>query len=59
VIFTYHRDEIHMAINKANQEETKLVVVCDYSGNILGGGSEGSNATSVLGWNKRKIPSGV
>jgi hypothetical protein len=30
VISVYHKYEVHMALNKANQEETKLVVVCDY-----------------------------
>jgi hypothetical protein len=48
-----------MAINEANQEETKCVVVWDYSDSMLRGRSEGPNATSVLGWNKRKVPSGV
>lgn len=36
VISMYHKEEIHMGIMKANQEETKLAVVCDYSDNILG-----------------------
>jgi hypothetical protein len=32
---TYHKDELCVAINKVNCEETKTVVVCDYNVNML------------------------
>jgi hypothetical protein len=31
-----HRNEMHMTTNKANQEETKPVVVCGYCISMLG-----------------------
>jgi hypothetical protein len=34
-ISTYHKDELHVAINKVNCEETKTVVVYDYNVNML------------------------
>jgi hypothetical protein len=36
MISTDHKDEMHVAINKANQERTKPMVVCDYNVSILG-----------------------
>jgi hypothetical protein len=36
MISTYHNDDMHVAVNKANREETKPVVDCDYNINILG-----------------------
>jgi hypothetical protein len=36
IISTYHKDEIRLATNKMNQEETKHVVVCDCNVNMLG-----------------------
>jgi hypothetical protein len=36
MISTYHKDEMHVAINKAKKERTKPVVVCDYNVSILG-----------------------
>jgi hypothetical protein len=36
VIFTYHRSEIHVTINKVNQEEAMPLVVCRYNINMLG-----------------------
>jgi hypothetical protein len=35
MIYTYHKDEMHATINKVNQEETKAVVVCNYSVDML------------------------
>jgi hypothetical protein len=35
-ISTHHTDEMHVTINKANQEEIKPVIVCDYNINMLG-----------------------
>jgi hypothetical protein len=35
MVSTYHKDEMHVAINKANKEWTKPVVVCGYNVNIL------------------------
>jgi hypothetical protein len=32
----YHKDDMFVAINKVNQEETKLLVACDYNVNLLG-----------------------
>jgi hypothetical protein len=34
-ISTYHKDEMHVVINKGDQEETKPVGVCNYSVNML------------------------
>jgi hypothetical protein len=34
MISVYHKDEIHVAVNKVNQEETKPVFVCDYNINV-------------------------
>jgi hypothetical protein len=31
MISVYHKGEIHVAVNKVNQEETKPVFVCDYN----------------------------
>jgi hypothetical protein len=31
MISTYHKDDMRVTVNKANQEETKPVVVCDYN----------------------------
>jgi hypothetical protein len=36
MIFTYHKNEIHVTINKANQEEAMPLVVCGYNINMLG-----------------------
>jgi hypothetical protein len=36
MIYTYHKDDMHVAVNKANREETKPVAVCDYNINMLG-----------------------
>jgi hypothetical protein len=33
---TYHKDDMCVTINKANQEEKKPVVVCDYNTHMLG-----------------------
>jgi hypothetical protein len=35
MISAYHKDEMHVTMNKANQAETKPVVVCDYNVNML------------------------
>jgi hypothetical protein len=37
MISTYHKDDMRVAVDKANREETKPVVVCDYNINMLGG----------------------
>jgi hypothetical protein len=31
MISTYHKDELHVAVNKVNKEETKPVVVYNYN----------------------------
>jgi hypothetical protein len=36
MISTYHKDDMRVAVNKANKQETKPVVVCDYNKTMLG-----------------------
>jgi hypothetical protein len=36
MISTYHKDDMHVVINKANRVQSKCVVVCDYNVNMLG-----------------------
>jgi hypothetical protein len=36
MISTYHKDDMRVVVNKANKQETKLVVVCDYNKNMMG-----------------------
>lgn len=36
MISVHHKDEIYVSLNKANQEETKPVFVCDYNVNVSG-----------------------
>jgi hypothetical protein len=38
MISTYHKDDMRGAVNKANREEIKPVVGCDYNVNMLGVG---------------------
>ena len=33
---TYHKDDMRVVVNKANKQETKPLVVCDYNRNMLG-----------------------
>jgi hypothetical protein len=36
MISAHQKDDMRVAVNKANREETKPVVVCDYNINMLG-----------------------
>jgi hypothetical protein len=36
MISTYHKDDMCVVVNKANQVQSKPVVVCDYNVNMLG-----------------------
>jgi hypothetical protein len=47
-----------VAISKMNQEGTKPVVVYYYCQHCKGG-SQGSNAITIVAGNKRKVPSGI
>jgi hypothetical protein len=55
---TYHKDEMCVAVNKVNREETEPVVVCHYDINIvpirslLGNNCEISKTTGAVTTNK-------
>jgi exonuclease III len=36
MIFTHHKDDMRVVVNKANRVQSKPVVVCDYNVNMLG-----------------------
>lgn len=36
MISAYHKGDMRVVVNKANKQETKPVVVCDYNKNMLG-----------------------
>jgi hypothetical protein len=36
LISIYHKDAMHVVVNKANQVQSKSTVVCDYNINMLG-----------------------
>jgi hypothetical protein len=47
VISEYHRDEVHVAMDKVNQEETDCGCLQFHCQHVRGG-SEGSAATAIL-----------
>jgi hypothetical protein len=48
MISTYHKDDMHVVVNKANRVKSKLVVVCDYNINMLGVGLKDQMLQSYL-----------
>jgi hypothetical protein len=50
----YHKDEMLVAMDKVNQEETEPVFVCSLNVNMLRGRSGGSTVSAILAESKER-----